>query len=163
MLARPLPADVSLGARPSWPLPVPYPGAAKIAALPGNVTRFQSVLVSLIDEVSVHRPQIGIEGERGPKKADQQKMEPSLQDIGFEQLANLSSRLFVFRRVRPTGLPHLVRRARNAVLLGPLQRTYRDGRYAFRQILTRGRTRSVEPRPGWKLRVTGQVRSFRGP
>jgi hypothetical protein len=35
------------------------------------------VLVALIDGFSAHRYQIGIEGERGPKKADQQKMEPS--------------------------------------------------------------------------------------
>ena len=43
----------------------------------GAVTRFQSVLVPLIDGVSAHRYQIGVEGERGPKRADQQKMEPS--------------------------------------------------------------------------------------
>ena len=41
------------------------------------MTRFQSVLVPLIDGVSAHRYQTGVEGERGPKKADQQKMEPS--------------------------------------------------------------------------------------
>ena len=52
---------------------------------------------------------------------------------------NLSSRLFIFRRVRPTGLPHLVRRARNAVLLGPLRRTYRDGRWALRRLLAGAR------------------------
>jgi 2-polyprenyl-3-methyl-5-hydroxy-6-metoxy-1,4-benzoquinol methylase len=63
-----------------------------------------------------------------------------LQDIGFEQLENLSSRLFVFRRVQPTGLPHLVRRARNAILLGPLRRTYRDGRWALRRLLAGART-----------------------
>lgn len=62
----------------------------------------------------------------------------TLQDVGFEQLANLGSYLFVFRRVQPTGLPHLVRRARNAVLLGPLRRAYRDSRWRIRQLLARG-------------------------
>lgn len=63
----------------------------------------------------------------------------TLQDIGFVQLENLSSRLFVFRRVRPVGLPHLVRRARNAVVLGPLRRTYRDSRGVLRDLLSRAR------------------------
>ena len=35
------------------------------------------MLVALIDGFSAHRYQIGVEGERGAKEADQQKMEPS--------------------------------------------------------------------------------------
>ena len=69
--------------------------------------------------------------------ADDIPLRRTLQDIGFVQVENLSSRLFVFRRVRPTGLAHLMRRARNAVLLCPLRRTYRNGRYALRRLLTR--------------------------
>ena len=61
----------------------------------------------------------------------------TLQDIGFVQLANLSSRLFVFRRVSSDGLTHLIRRAQNAVLLGPLRRAYRDGRHAAHRLLSR--------------------------
>ena len=44
--------------------------------------------------------------------SDDLPLRRTLQDIGFVQLENLSSRLFVFRRVRPTGMAHLVRRAR---------------------------------------------------
>jgi hypothetical protein len=69
--------------------------------------------------------------------SDDLPLRRTLQDSGFVQLENLSSRLFIFRRVQPTGLPHLVRRARNAVLLGPLRRAYRDGRWKLRQRLTR--------------------------
>ena len=68
--------------------------------------------------------------------SDDLPLRRTLQDIGFVQLENLSSRLFVFRRVRPTGMAHLVRRAQNAVLLGPLRRTYRDGRWALRRLLS---------------------------
>ena len=69
--------------------------------------------------------------------ADDLPLRRTLQDIGFVQLANLSSRLFVFRRVRPEGLPHVVRRVQNAVLLGPLRHAYRDGRWALRRWLQR--------------------------
>jgi SAM-dependent methyltransferase len=71
--------------------------------------------------------------------ADDIPLRRTLQGIGFVQVENLSSRLFVYRRVRPSGLPHLVRRARNAVVLGPLRRMYRDGRGVLRQMGSRVR------------------------
>lgn len=71
--------------------------------------------------------------------ADDLPLRRTLQDIGFEQVENLSSRLFVFRRVRPTGLPHQMRRARNAILLGPLRRAYREGRWGIRRLLAGAR------------------------
>ena len=40
-------------------------------------TRFQSMLVTLFDESSARRHQIGPDTESGPKQTDQQKMEPS--------------------------------------------------------------------------------------
>ena len=67
--------------------------------------------------------------------ADDIPLRRTLENIGFVQLENLSSRLFVYRRVRPSGLPHLIRRARNAIVLGPLRHAYRDGRNGLRHLL----------------------------
>ena len=60
----------------------------------------------------------------------------SLQNIGFEQIDAVDGYLIVYRGVRPTGLAHLIRRARNAVLFGPPRRLYR------RAKVLRGRARS---------------------
>jgi 2-polyprenyl-3-methyl-5-hydroxy-6-metoxy-1,4-benzoquinol methylase len=61
----------------------------------------------------------------------------TLQDLGFEQVARLDRFLFIYRRVEPVGLPHLARRARNAILLSPARRLARDGKATARRLLGR--------------------------
>jgi 2-polyprenyl-3-methyl-5-hydroxy-6-metoxy-1,4-benzoquinol methylase len=56
----------------------------------------------------------------------------TLQDVGFEQIGNLDGFLFLYRRAEPTGLAHLVRRGRNAIVFGPPRRLYRHMRDTVR-------------------------------
>lgn len=69
--------------------------------------------------------------------ADDLPLRRTLQDIGFEQVDTLDGYLIVYRRVRPAGAAHLVRRARNAVVLGPPRRLYRWARPRARRLLGR--------------------------
>ncbi|MCC6179043.1 MAG: class I SAM-dependent methyltransferase [Chloroflexi bacterium] len=69
--------------------------------------------------------------------ADDLPLRRTLQDVGFEQLSSLDGYIYEYRRVEPAGLPHLVRRARSAVLLGPPRRAYRKGRALLQPVLAR--------------------------
>jgi SAM-dependent methyltransferase len=65
--------------------------------------------------------------------ADDMPLRRTLQNIGFEQTDSLHGFLLVYQRVEPTGLAHLVRRGRNAVMFGPPRRLYRHVRDAARE------------------------------
>jgi 2-polyprenyl-3-methyl-5-hydroxy-6-metoxy-1,4-benzoquinol methylase len=69
--------------------------------------------------------------------ADDVPLRRTVQDLGFEQEDRLDRFLFIYRRVEPAGLPHLVRRARNAVLLSPARHLLRDGKARARRLLGR--------------------------
>jgi 2-polyprenyl-3-methyl-5-hydroxy-6-metoxy-1,4-benzoquinol methylase len=64
--------------------------------------------------------------------ADDMPLRRTLQDAGFEQVDNLDGFLWVYRRVEPTGLAHLVRRGKNAIMFGPPRKLYRQMRDAAR-------------------------------
>ena len=70
---------------------------------------------------------------------DELHLRRTLQDIGFEQVRTLDWPLFTYRRVRPFGTAHLIRRARNAVFLGPPRRAYRRMRSAAYDLRARWR------------------------
>jgi SAM-dependent methyltransferase len=58
----------------------------------------------------------------------------TLQNVGFEQVQGVDGYLIVYRRVRPAGLAHLIRRTRNGILFGPPRRVYRQAKHAVRRV-----------------------------
>jgi 2-polyprenyl-3-methyl-5-hydroxy-6-metoxy-1,4-benzoquinol methylase len=65
----------------------------------------------------------------------------TLQNAGFEPIHRLDGFLYVYRRVRPSGPAHALRRLRNAFLYGPPRRLYRRARTIARALMSAARRR----------------------
>jgi SAM-dependent methyltransferase len=61
----------------------------------------------------------------------------TLQSIGFDPVSSIDGFIFIYRRVDPRAAAHVVRRARDSVLLGPPRHIYRRGRALLRRLADR--------------------------